>query len=47
VFQSIIEITKFELKKNINNNNTNGNIKIKHTKGGNGNKKNLKKNIFC
>lgn len=47
VFQSIIEITKFELKKNINKNNKNENIKIKHTAGGSGNKKNHKKNKVC
>jgi hypothetical protein len=47
VFQSIIEITKFELKKNINKNNKNENIKIKHTAGGSGNKKNHKKNKAC
>ena len=48
VFQSIIEITKFELKKNINKDNKNENIKInKHTTDGSGNKKNHKKKSFC
>ena len=47
VFQSIIEITKFESKKDLNKTNKNENIKIRRTTGGNGNKKNHKKNKGC
>ena len=46
VFQSIIELTKFELKKNVNKNNKSENIKIKPTKNGGGNKNKHKKNKF-
>ena len=47
VFQSIIELTKFELKKNVNKHNKSENIKIKPTKNGGGNKNKHKKNKFC
>ena len=43
VFQSIIEITKFEMKKNSGTKDKKENIKIKKTP----NKKNTKKNKSC